>query len=114
MPELTREQQLANLIDSRPTACPNTYADGCRCPEHDPGLMRYAPDLQAYDAALARCRPEPVRLHVLTMGPPRPGCDGSMTCPCEKCARERSSIGAKGAGRAQFKVRAPRAMRSAA
>ncbi len=109
MPDLTREQQLAAIIDARESACPNTYASGCRCPEHDPGLMRHAPDLEAYARALDRCRPQPTRLRVVTMGADdRPDCDGSMTCPCQRCGVARSKIAAKGAGRAQFKVRVPR------
>ncbi len=114
MPDLAREQHLAAIMDARDSACPNTYAAGCRCPEHDPGLMRYAPDLAAYAAALDRCRPTPTRLRVVTLGPPSaPEHDGSMTCPCIPCGIERSRRPALGAGRAQFKVRAPRDRRAA-
>jgi hypothetical protein len=116
VPDLTRQQQLAAIMDARKSACPNTYTGGCRCPEHDPGLMAHAPDLEAYARALDACRPPtPTRLHVVTMGPPtEPNHDGSMTCPCKRCGRERSRLSAKGAGQAQFRVRAPRAMRDAA
>lgn len=58
--------------------------------------------------------PQPVRLHVVTAGlPSGPPCDGSMTCSCLRCGVERSKIAAKGAGRAQFKVRPARDRRAA-
>lgn len=90
------------------TGCPNSTASGCRCVEHALGLMAHAPDLAAYAAALARDT-KPVRLRVTTIGPARsPSCDGTMTCPCETCARERAQRPALGAGPAQFKPRPPR------
>ncbi len=115
MPDLTREQQLAAIMDERNSACPNTYAGGCRCPEHDPGLMAHAPDLVAYARALDRCRPAPpTRLRVATLGPPAaPEHDGTMTCRCEPCAVERAQRSALGAGPAAFAVQAPRDRRAA-
>lgn len=92
--------------------CPNSYASGCRCRECDIGLAAHVTD-PAIRAALLREQARPhrtVTLRVLTMPPDRdPHCDGTMTCACETCYRERTTRPALGAGRAQFKVRAPRA-----
>lgn len=96
-----------------PTSRPCCGQDYCIC-EHAPALHSlrdHAEDPDAYDRATGA----PVRLHVVTAGPPPgPPCDGSMTCPCQPCAFERSRRPALGAGSAQFRVRAPRAMRDAA
>jgi hypothetical protein len=93
--------------------CPNSSESGCRCPAHAPGLAAFARDPVAYEAALAPLRPA-VRLHVVTAGElARDPCDGSMTCSCRRCAGERASRDAIGAGPAQFKVRPPRARRAA-
>lgn len=107
------DEELARLIDSRPTDCPNTFAAGCRCHEHDPGLLRYARDGDEFMAVvdkLRALRKAPARAAIGDELPP--GCDGSMTCSCKKCTKERASIGAKGAGGAQFKVRPPRSRRT--
>jgi hypothetical protein len=76
--------------------CPNSTQSGCRCPEHDPGLMAFARDPVTYAAALAPCRPA-VKLRVVTMPPhaERP-CDGTMTCSCQRCIRDRGSRRAEG------------------
>lgn len=68
------------------SACPGSTADGCRCPEHDEGLRAYARDKPAFDRALGRLRPV---LHVVTMPKDDDPCYGGMTCPCQRCARER-------------------------
>lgn len=79
------------------TGCPNTTENGCRCPDHDPGLGAYAADPVAYEAALAPLRP--VRLHVVTPGPTvEEPCNESMTCPCKRCVGERAARGPHGGG----------------
>lgn len=44
-------------------SCPNTSATGCKCPEHALGLMAYACEHEAATTP-------PVRLSVVTAGPP--------------------------------------------
>jgi hypothetical protein len=97
------------------TGCPNSTESGCRCPDHAPGLAAFAADPVAYEAALEPLR-RPVRLHVVTGFSGDPACNGSMTCPCPRCGRERASRAAQGAGNASpFKVRrAARERRAAA
>ena len=88
--------------------CPGSTEAGCRCPEHHPGLGAYSPDPVAYEAALARVRPI-VTLRVVTLPPDdRPACDGTMTCSCEVCVRERVSRPSLGAGPARFRVKPAR------
>lgn len=70
-------------------SCPNTTAHGCRCPQHEPGLAAYATDQAAYEAMLAPLR-QPVTLRIVTPGPlNEPTCDGTMTCPCRECVKDR-------------------------
>lgn len=82
--------------------CPRSTADGCLCPEHHPGLSVYAHDQDAYERALAKCRP--VTLHVVTTGLPtgsvETDCAGTMTCACRTCSAERASIRPQGHGNA--------------
>lgn len=89
--------------------CPSSTANGCRCPEHDPGLSVYAQDPEAYARALAPLR-GPTRLSIVTAGPfVEQICSGGMLCGCPACAATRASIvarGAQGEGNASpFKVR---------
>lgn len=60
--------------------CPGHCAEsGHRC------LAAYAPDQAAMQAAL-----DQVRLSVVTMDLPLPDpCDGSYTCQCEACVRDK-------------------------
>lgn len=90
------------------SGCPNTTEGGCRCPEHHPGLGAYSSDPDAYDAAIARLRKQGVRLRLVTMPAGAPGCTGTMTCPCERCVKDRVSRPALGAGPAQLTVRPSR------
>lgn len=70
--------------------CKNSTASGCRCIEHHPGLSAHAADQAAYDQALEACRPK--RLTVVTFTPPHetPPCDGTMTCTCSDCIKQRA------------------------
>lgn len=88
------------------SACPNGKT--CTtCPEHAEGLAAYARDRNAYDRALDRARP--TRLRIVTLGPrTADDCDGTMTCSCSRCAKDRASRPALGAGPAQFKPRPAR------
>jgi len=54
-----------------PSDCPGSTAGGCRCSVHHPSV-----------------RGE-VRLHVATLPQSFVRCDGTMTCPCESCDRDR-------------------------
>ena len=87
--------------------CPHTTADGCRCPEHAPGLAAYARNPAAYEAALVPLR-GPVRLSVVTLGPQgvadEPPCTGRYTCPCRTCQAERATPARRG-NASPFKVR---------
>lgn len=67
------------------TGCKNSTESGCRCPDHDPGLMAYAPDPDAYAQALTAM--QPTRLRIVTPGPPpaEPECSGGYTCTCPDC-----------------------------
>jgi hypothetical protein len=82
------------------SGCPNSTESGCRCSEHHPGLREFARDTAAFDAVLAVAR-QPVRLEVVTM-PVRDddACDGSMTCACVDCIKDR-------VGRQRQQVRQP-------
>lgn len=73
-------------------------------------LEDYVPE-HLKDAAAAIL--DPLRgkatLRVVTMGlDDKPQCDGSMTCSCESCSKDRASRVAVGAGPAQFKPRPAR------
>lgn len=93
------------------TACPNSAATGCRCVEHAPGLLAYAPSPAAYEAALERVRP--VRLRIVTPGPAllnaEPPCTGTPVCACRDCQADRARLiqrGPQGEGNASpFKRR---------
>lgn len=67
--------------------CPNSTEAGCRCPEHDPGLMEHTHDIGRYAQAL-----EPLRGPTVTSIPHGTiVCDGrDMTCRCAACATERA------------------------
>lgn len=86
--EVTRllsDDELARLIDARQTACPNTYASGCRCWEHDPGLLAHAGDPEAFLAFL------PVSKAPLPRTP-GPSCSADpMVCDCPHHAQERAA-----------------------
>src|ERR1700684_1434225 len=73
-------------------------------------LEDYVPE-HLKDAAAAILDPlrGKVTLRVVTMGlDDKPACDGSMTCSCESCAKDRASRVAVGAGPAEFKPRPAR------
>lgn len=87
----------AGECDSRSTGGPNVNT---ACPHPDCGcvsgrcLRSHVPadQLEAYDRALGI---QPVTLRVLTGITPDPEaipCNGSMTCPCEHCAKERARL----------------------
>ena len=90
------------------SACPNSTASGCKCPEHALGLAAHAPDQAAYLAALRRIA-KPARRRLAAVPTPadqRPaGCAGTMTCPCSTCARGRGTRAAIGDGPAAFHVK---------
>lgn len=80
---------------------PHPHGQACRCPTPGPdgGLLAYTVDCDHYTqlaAALARV----ATLRVTTFDPAPPAnlvalptvkpCDGSMTCCCERCGRERA------------------------
>lgn len=75
-----------------PTACPNTAASGCRCPEHHPGLLATShPDrLPALAEYLDRLRPDPPQVVIELVHVSGPSCSGTLTCPCGKCEQERA------------------------
>jgi hypothetical protein len=92
------------------TGCPQDPSS-CQCPEHCDGLSIYAEDPIAYELALARCRPDQVRMSVVTLGPsaePTP-CTNTMLCECKDCRTATAFLakrGGQGAGNASpFKVR---------
>lgn len=70
--------------------CPSTHENGCRCVEHAEGLLAYAPDRDAYQAALLKLRPV---LRVVTMPAELEDvCEGTFTCGCQRCLRQRSAL----------------------
>lgn len=98
--------------------CPRSTESGCRCVEHDPGLSAYARDPDAFEDALARCRPETTTIRIVTFGAPaETPCAGTLTCNCKRCVAERArrvERGAEGDGRASpFKVRRARPAKAA-
>ncbi len=94
----------AGVISTVRPCCGQDYCV-CETAPHTYSLRDHAADKDAYDQAID----EPIRLHVVTAGKPTgPPCDGSMTCPCQACAIERSAITPRGAGPAAFAVRSAR------
>ncbi len=77
--------------------CPGSTEAGCRCVDHDPGLMAYATDPVAYERVLAAARRRALRVVTPELTSPASAaafdgaipfekpCDGSMTCSCIKC-----------------------------
>jgi hypothetical protein len=61
------------------TLCPNSTEGGCRCPEHHPGLLAYAP------AELVPARAAVASLTLVTPGPSEI-CHGyEHACICSQC-----------------------------
>ena len=92
---------------------PRSQHVDCRCPERrsDDGLLDYTVDCDHYEqlaAALKAIAEKPTAtLRVLTFDPePSPDticslddvrpCDGSMTCPCDRCRADRSAAVRRG------------------
>lgn len=70
--------------------CPNSTESGCRCPEHHPGLLAFAP-----------VPAEPVRLHLVTPGPctaPSVRTDGQLARLRASCATCRGDADVCNAG----------------
>jgi hypothetical protein len=66
--------------------CPSSFTDGCRCPEHY-SLREYQLAHGRPDFGLASAlgnRPRPVVRDLAD------DCDGTMTCQCKRCQRERA------------------------
>lgn len=62
------------------TLCPNSTEGGCRCPEHHPGLLAFAPAELVAEPASA-----PARLTLVTPGPSEV-CHGyAHGCICSQC-----------------------------
>lgn len=72
------------------SACPSSTANGCKCPEHHEGLLAFAADRDAYEAALTKLRPV---LRVVTMPQPlEDPCEGSYSCGCKRCVAQRAAL----------------------
>lgn len=77
------------------TSCPNSFATGCRCADCY-GLAEYMRETTGEDHGLPATKA--LRLSVVTAGPKRElDCDGSMTCSCERCVKERVTPRKRGA-----------------
>lgn len=81
-------------MDTKPS--PRLVLVRCSAPTADEPVSRRCPE-HFTGASLGYV--EPVRLRVVTRGPePVDPCIGTMTCPCERCRRERTSRAAHGGG----------------
>lgn len=73
-------------------ACRNDPAT-CRCPDHAPGLLAYAHDQAAYLQCLnGLSKTDRTTLTVITteqIPSLEVVCNGTMTCPCRACSRDR-------------------------
>lgn len=82
---------------ARNTACTSSTAAGCQCFEHMEGLLAHAQDRDAYLKVLERMKPTVLRV----VAPPQDDAhDGSMTCGCHGCTKDRAGIRPQGNGNA--------------
>jgi hypothetical protein len=89
-------------------ACPSSTENGCRCPEHHPGLLEFTIDDQhraTLKAILEPLREKPAPTLVVLDGDEIPHDPRSYTCECKACRQEIAD---------RMAAASPRAFRSAA